>query len=141
MIEKLRKERKTIWHISIVLMMMLVIAFLVAPASAVDRHCSPVLTKNVKVIDDVGTEDKDFLVLTYRIPVNPVVWLSVYVVKERTVTDWHYQRTSTPRTYCPVNRRCEVSGDPVVIIGRTGETWGRWTPIDYYIETSDGRYP
>jgi len=141
MIGKLRKERKTIWHISIVLMMMLLVVFLVAPASAHERTCSPVLSKNVKVIDDVDTEEADFLVLHYRIPfMVPPVWENVYVVKERTVTDWHYQRTSTPRTYCTVNRRCEVSGGPVVIIGRTGVTYGGWIPIDYYIETSDGRY-
>jgi heme/copper-type cytochrome/quinol oxidase subunit 2 len=130
MIVKLRKERKTIWHIFIVLMMMLVIVFLVAPASAI--NCAPKYTANVKVIDSVGTDEKDVLVLTYRIPVVPVVTLRVYVEKERTVTNWHYERTSTPRTWCTVNRRCEVSGDPVVIPGRTGVTYGPWRSTGYY---------
>lgn len=130
MIVKLRKERKTIWHISIVLMMMLVIAFLVAPASAIT--CTPKYTAYVKVIDGVGTEEKDVLVLTYRIHVVPVVTLRVYVEKERTVTSWHYERTATPRTWCTINRKCEVSGDPVVQKGRTGVTYGPWRPVGYY---------
>jgi heme/copper-type cytochrome/quinol oxidase subunit 2 len=130
MIEKLRKERKTIWHISIVLMMMLVVVFLVAPASAVT--CAPKYSASVKVIDDEDTGIKERLVLTYRIPVVPVVMLRVYVQYERTITSWHYERTSTPRTWCPNNHRCEVSGDPVVITGRTGVTYGPWRPTGYY---------
>jgi hypothetical protein len=130
MIEKLRKERKTIWHISIVLMMMLVIVFLVAPASAIT--CSPKYTANVKVIDGEDTGTKERLVLTYRIPVVPVVTLRVYVQYERTITSWHYERTRTPRSWCPNNRRCEVSGDPEIITGRAGMTYGRWRPVGYY---------
>jgi hypothetical protein len=130
MIEKLRKERKTIWHISIVLMMMLVIAFLVAPASAIT--CTPKYTANVKVIDGDDTGTKEALVLIYRIPVVPAVMLRVYVQYERTITSWHYERTRTTRTWCPNNHRCEESGDPEIIIGRTGVTYGRWVPTGYY---------
>ena len=132
MIGKLRKERKTIWHIFIVLMMMLLIVFLVAPVSGVP-NCAPKYTSYVKVIDGVGTEENDVLVLTYRIPfVVPVVTLRVYVEKERDVTSWHYERTRTPRTWCTVNKRCEVSGDPEVQIRNTGVTNGPWRTVRYY---------
>lgn len=131
MIGKLRKERKTIWHISIVLMMMLVIVFLVASASGAPT-CTPIYTPSVKVIDNQYTGTKVALVLTYRIPVVPVVTLRVYVKSERTITTWHYQSTSTPRTYCTINKRCEVSGRPVVKILFRGTTYGPWRPVSYY---------
>lgn len=131
MIEELRKERKTIWHIFIVLMMMLLVAFLAAPASAVT--CSPKYTAYHKVIDSVDQEYKDELAFTYRIPALGVT-IRIYVEYARTVTDYHYERTKTPRTWCTVNRRCEVSGDPETQIGRSGHSYSRWTPIDYWIE-------
>ncbi len=131
--EKLRKKRKTIWNIFIVLIMMLLVVFLAAPAGAVT--CSPKYTPYHKVIDDAVTETKDRLVFTYRIPQLDAT-IRIYVEYARTVTNWHYERTRTPMTWCTVNRRCEVSGDPETQRGRSGVSYGRWMPTHYWIEES-----
>jgi len=130
MIEKLRKERKTIWHISIVLMMMLVIVFLAAPASAVT--CSTKYTPYHKVIDSVDTQTKVNLVFTYRVPAIPAT-IRIYVEYTRYITKWHNERTKTPRTYCTVNHRCEA-GKPKTQRGTSGTSYSRWTATDVWCE-------
>lgn len=132
MIVQLRKEGKTIRQISIVLMMMLLIFFLAAPASAVTNpKCFSMYTAYVKVIDPpVVTQTKEALVLTYRMPVVPVVTFRMYVTSTRTITKWHMQRNRITYTWCTVNKRCE-KGPSVLEIGSSGTTTSAWMPISY----------
>lgn len=131
MIEKLRKERKTIWHISIVLMMMLTIVFLVAPANAVT--CGPKYSPYHKVIDSVVPDTWDRVVFTYRIPQLSAT-IRIHVEYTRDITTWHNERTKTPRSWCTVNRRCEISGDPEIQRGTSGRSYSRWRATSYWIE-------
>jgi len=131
MIIKLRKERKTIWHIFIVLMMMLLIVFLAAPASAAVVKYT--YTPYVKVTDPpIQTQYRERLILTYRIPVVPVVMLRVYIKERRTITKWHNQRTRTTWNWCPKNRIWE-KGPTIIQRGSSGTTTSSWKAYDYRI--------
>ena len=131
MIIKLRKERETIWHIFIVLMMMLLIVFLAAPASAATVKYT--YTPYVKVTDPpIETQYRERLILTYRIPVVPVVTLRVYIMESRTVTKWHNERTRTTWIWCPINRIWE-KGPTDIQKGSSGTTTSLWVAYDYRI--------
>jgi len=130
MIVKLRQKGKTIRQISIVLIVVLLIVFLAAPASAVT--CVPKYSAYKKVITNVGTETKETLVLTYRIPgIKPAVTLRLYIKYQRTVTKWQMERTKTTYTYCTKTKKCEISGTPTIQVGTKGTTYGTWVAISY----------
>jgi ABC-type cobalt transport system substrate-binding protein len=130
---KLRKERKTIWHIFIVLMMMLLIVFLAAPASAVT--CYPKYSPWVKVIDSNTIGAKENLVFTYHIHlVASQVTIKVFVGYERTVQNWHRERTKTTKTYCTITHKCELNPPGKIETGTTGVTYGPWRPTSYRVE-------
>jgi hypothetical protein len=130
MIVKLRQRGKTIRQISIVLIMVLLIVFLAAPASAVT--CAPKYSAYKKVITNVNTETKETLALTYKIPgFKPAVTLRLYVKYQRTATKWQMERTKTTYTYCTKTKKCEISGTPTIQVGTKGTTYGAWVAISY----------
>lgn len=133
MIENLRKKRKTIWQIFIVLMMVLMVVFLAAPASA--KTCKPTYTKYHKVIElpvDYDTYDKQ--VFSYNIPTIPKT-VVVWVTYTRSITSWHQERLKFLKEYCTVNKECEKIGEETQV-RPTRTSFGRWKPTDVYCVTT-----
>jgi hypothetical protein len=127
MIVQLRQKGKTIRQISILLIVVLLIVFLAAPVSAVT--CEPKYSTYKKVITSVGTETKETLVLSYRLPGH--ITLRLYIIYQRTVTKWQMERTKTTYAYCTKTRKCEISGTPVIQVGTKGTTYGTWVAKGY----------
>ena len=113
--------------------MMLVIAFLVAPASS--KTCNPTYTAYHKVIElpiDYDTYDKS--VFSYTVPSIPKT-IEVWVTYTRSVTSWHQERLKFLKKYCTVNKKCEKIGEETQ--KRPSRiSIGRWVPTDVYcVET------
>jgi hypothetical protein len=141
MVIKLSRKDKKGWRASVVLMMMLLVSFLAAPADAISvgrnsknvDNCEDICTVFVKVKENSYQNERIVLIYSFKIG---GVKKNMYVKYTQNCVDGYYSRQCTPFSRCKINKLCEQSGPVQEETKGNWEECTKWDIVDVWIETA-----
>lgn len=125
---QLGQEGKAIRQIFIVLIMVLLVVFLAAPADAITCRGTK-CGKGVKFTDNTYENTKIKAAYSFKMG---GVTKKLYLEYTQTVNQGHYIKYCAQRTYCTVNKKCEYGVAYPVIYG-SWKTTGKYEITNYWI--------